>query len=224
MILPAVKTRKLLRSYSFLPNHLSAKINLPSSRPPTIPSPSYNGSNGYHNGGGPPNDYFSIEPRLSQQSHFPSSMRPGSSRSTTSQTFPHSPLYPQDDTDLYGWKDQPSLSRNDSARPPLPPKIPSQPTQMPSQPIQMPRMPEPSIPTEDVYSTYLGSGGSNGAGASMYRNESSSSYVLPPLPHKAYPPGKLVDPHTDSPSCKTFIFLRRERDLSVFLHSQMSKT
>lgn len=202
VILLAARTRELPRSsYAFLPNRLSAQINLLSSRPPTIPSPSFNGPNGYNNGGGPPKDYFSVDPRHSQQSHLSSTLRPGSSRSTASPTVPHSSLYPKDDADpIYGWKEPTSLSRADSGRPPLPPKIPSQLT-------QITRMPEPSIPTENMYSSYPDSRGSSGPSLSIYRNDSSGSYVLPPLPHKAYPPGKLVNPHTDSPSCKTHFSL-----------------
>ena len=56
--------------------------------------------------------------------------------------------------------------------------------------------------TEDLYTPYSDPGGSNGAGASISRNDSASSYVLPPLPHQGYQPGKLINPHTDSPSCK----------------------
>ena len=187
-----------LFSVSFPQSRLSAPINLLSSRPPTIPSPTYNGPNGYYNGGGPTKDYFSIDPRLSQQSHLSSALRPGSSRSTASPPMPHSPLFPQDDPDsFYSWGDQPQLSRADSARPPLPPKIPSQAPTI--------TMPEPSLPTDDMYSSYPGSGGSNGAGPSVYRNDSASSYVLPPPPHKTFP---LANPHTDSPSCKTPVFLR----------------
>lgn len=197
-ILPAVKTREFpYSSYAFLPNHLSAQINLLSSRPPTIPSPSYNG---YYNGGGPPSDYFSLDPRHSHQSHLSSTLRPRSSHSNASPTRPHSSLYPPDDAEFYGWGEQPSLSKPDSARPPLPPKIPSHPP-------QITRMPEPSIPTEDVYSPYPDSTGPSGAGPSVYRHHSAGSYVLPPLPHQAYLPGQLVNPHTDSPSCRSLSFL-----------------
>ena len=191
--LPAAKTRELLCStHSFLPNHLPACIDLLSSRPST--KTPYNGTNGYYNGGGPPKDYFSSDFRFSQQSHLSSTLRPGSSRSTASPNNPHSSLYPQDD-DIYGWKEQSSLSRTSSGRPPLPPKIPSQPT-------QISQMPEPAIPAEDLYSPHPDSGGSNGASASINRNGSASSYVLPPLPHQTYQPGQLMNPHTDSPSCR----------------------
>jgi hypothetical protein len=198
--LPSAKNRKLFRfAYPFLQNPSSAQISLLGSRPSTNPSPPYNGANGYNNGGGPPKDYFSTNPRLSQQSHLASSLRPGSSRSTASPSTPHSSLYPQDDPDPpYGWRDQTPLSRGNSARPPLPPKIPSQPT-------QIYHMPEPTVLTDDVYTPHPESGGPNGTGPSMNRNDSSGSYgsyVLPPLPHQAYPPGRLVNPHTDSPSCK----------------------
>jgi hypothetical protein len=192
--------------YTFLPNHLSAQINLLSSRPPTIPSPSYNDANGYYNGGGPPKDYFSADPVSSQHSHLSSALRPGSSRSTASPKMPHTSLYPQDDIDpIYDWKEQASLSRNNSARPPIPPKIRSQPP-------QITRMPEPSLPTEDLYASFPDSGGSNGAGASIYRNDSSGSYVLPPHPHQVYQPGQLMNPHTDSPSCENSSS-RRTREL-----------
>jgi len=171
---------------------------------------SYNGTNGYYNGGGPAKDYFSSDPRFSQQSHLPSTLRPGSSRSTASPSNPHSPLSPQDDADpIYGWVDQTSLSRGNSARPPLPPKIPSQ-------PAQIPKMPEPALPTEDLYSPYTETGGSNGADTSVCRNDSTGSYVLPPLPHQTYQPGQLVNPHTDSPSCKVLFFPSRKHRL-IFL-------
>jgi len=194
---PAAMTREFLSSAcSFLPNRLSVYISLLSSRPST--NASHNGTNGYYNGGGPAKDYFSSDPRFSHQSHLPSTLRPGSSRSTASPSVPHSPLYTQDDADpAYGWKDQ--TSSVNSARPPLPPKIPSH-------PAQIPHMPEPTLPTEDPYSPHPEPGGSNGAGASVYRNDSAGSYVLPPLPHPTYQPGQLVNPHTDSPSCKDFSF------------------
>ena len=66
-------------------------------------------------------------------------------------------------------------------------------------------MPEPSIHTEDLNTPYSDPGGSNGAGASVYRNDSAGSYVLPPLPHQTYQPGQLVNPHTDSPSCERLV-------------------
>ena len=204
VILPAVKTREQLYSAcTFLTYHLSPRINLLSSRPPTVPSPSYNGTNGHYSSGGPSKDYFSADPRHSHQSHLSATLRPASPRSTASPNIPHSPLYSKDEIDpIYGWKDQTSLSRTDSARPPLPPKIPSQPT-------QITHMPEPSIPAEAPYTSYPDPGGSNGAGPSIYRNDSSGSYVLPPLPHPAYPPGQLVNPHTDSPSCKNLFSSER---------------
>ena len=193
--LPAVKIRESRCSaYSFLPNRSPIHINLPSSRPSTMTG--LNGTNGYHNGVGSAPDYFSPDPRLSQQSHLSSTRHIGSSQSTASPDVPHLSLYSPDDADpIYGWKQQPSLTKADSARPPLPPKIPSQPT-------QISHMPEPAMPVEDLYSPYLEPGKSNGAGASVNRNDSAGSYVLPPLPHPSYQPGQLVDPHTDSPSCK----------------------
>jgi hypothetical protein len=198
VILPSARTRELFYSpYTFLPNRLSTQNNFLSSRPPTIHSPSYNGQHGYYNGGNSANDYFSVDPRPSQQSHLSSTLRPGSSQSTTSPTLPQPSLYPQDDVEpIYGWGEKPSLSRADSARPPLPPKQPFS-------------MPEPSIPTEELYSSYPNSGGGlNGTSASIYRNDSSGSYVLPPLPNQPYPPGQIVNPHTDSQSCKALVLLR----------------
>jgi hypothetical protein len=73
-------------------------------------------------------------------------------------------------------------------------------------PTQITHMPEPVLPTEDPYPPYPGSSKSNGVGLPIYRNDSSTSYVLPPLPHQAYPPGKLANPHTDSPSCESVSF------------------
>jgi len=84
------------------------------------------------------------------------------------------------------------MSRVDSARPPLPPKIPSQPA-----PIS--HMPEPTVPTDDLYSPYTNPGGSTDAGAPVYRNGSTSSYASPPLLHQ---PGQLINHHTNSPSRK----------------------
>jgi hypothetical protein len=108
------------------------------SKPTNIPSPTYNGTNGYHNGGGPPNDYFSANPRLSQQSHLSSTLRPGSSRSNASPSTLHTTQYPPDEPEPpYGWADPSSLSRVDSARPPLPPKILSQPAKAPHMPEQL---------------------------------------------------------------------------------------
>ena len=162
-----------------------------SSKPTNIPSPTYNGTNGYHNGGA---DYFSSNPRLSQQSHLSSTRRPGSSRSNASPSNLHTTQYPPDEPEPpYGWADPASLSRVDSARPPLPPKIPSQ-------PVNLHHMPEPviSTSTDDLYPPFPEPSGSNGAGPSMYRNDSSTSYVLPP----ASPPPPLANPHTDSLSCK----------------------
>ena len=191
MTLPSAKTRELPALSP--PNCLSVNINLLSSRP--SPKTSYNGTNGYYNGG-PPKDYFSSESRFSQQSHVSSTRRPGSSRSTASPNVSHLSLYPQDDADpTNGWKEQTKSSTAGPARPPIPPKIPIQPT----------HMPEPAVPTEDLYTPYSDPGGSNGASTSIYRNDSAGSYVLPPLPHQTYQPGQLVNPHTDSPSCKTLV-------------------
>ena len=197
MTLPAAKIREFFCSAcSFLPNRLSIHINLLSSRPPSKP---YSGANGYFNGVGSTKDSFPSDPRFSQQSHLSSVLHSGSSRSTASPNTPHSSLHPQDDADpIYGWMEQTSMSRVDSARPPLPPKIPSQPG-----PIS--QMPEPSMPTEDLYSPYSEPGGSNGAGAPVYRTDSASSYVLPPLHHQTYQPGQLMNPHTDSPSCERLV-------------------
>jgi len=196
MTLPVPKIRKFFCSAcTFVPNHLSTHINL-SSRPPARP---YNGSNGYFNGVGSTKDSFPSDPRFSQQSHLSYTLRSESPRSTASPNTPHSSLHPQDDPDpIYGWREKTSMSRVDPARPPLPPKIPSQPG-----PISL--MPEPSLPTEDLYSPYLEPGGSNGAGAPVYRTDSTSSYVLPPLHHQTYQPGQLMNPHTNSPSCKKLV-------------------
>ena len=185
--------------------HPSSSILL---SPRTSTKPSYNGTNGYYNGVGPPKDYFSTDPRFSQQSNLPSTLRPGSSRSTTSPNVPHSSLHPQDDIDpVYGWKDQTSLSRVESARPPLPPKIPTQ-------TAQITQMPEPSVPAEDFYLPYPDPSGSNGAGASVYRNDSAGSHVLPSL---HYPTGQPANPHTDSPSCKKLVSSKKaSSDLRVF--------
>ena len=67
------------------------------------------------------------------------------------------------------------------------------------------------MPTEDLSPPYSEPGGSNGAGPSIYRNDSASSYVLPPLPTPTYQHGKLINPHTDSPSCKKLAFPRQHR-------------
>ena len=76
------------------------------------------------------------------------------------------------------------------------------------EPIQITHVLESPTPTEDVHSSYLNFDGSNSVCTSIDTNVSSSSYVLPPLPHQAYPPGQLVNPHTDARSCKSFAFER----------------
>ena len=163
VILPAVKTREQLYFVcTFLTYHSPPRINLLSSQPPTIPSPSYNGTNGHYSSGGPSKDYFSANPRHSHRSHLLATLHLVSPRSTASSNTPHSSLYSKDEIDpIYGWKDQTSLSRTDSARPPLPLKIPSQPT-------QITHMPKPSIPAEALYMSYPDPSGSNGAGPSIY--------------------------------------------------------
>ena len=197
MSLPAVKNRELFYSAcSFLPDRLSITINPLS---PRHSIKAYNGANGYFNGVGSTKDSFPSDPRFSHQSHLSSTLHSGSPRSTASPSIPHSPAYPPDDADLiYGWRERTSSSGVGSARPPLPPKIPSQ-------PAQISQMPEPSMPTEDLYSPYSDAGGSNGAGAPVYRTDSASSYVLPPLPHQTYQPGQRMNPHTESPSCKKLV-------------------
>ena len=78
------------------------------------------------------------------------------------------------------------------------------------------------MPTEDSYFPHPDPGGSNGAGTSIYRHDSAGSYVLPPLPHQAYQPGQLVDPHTDSPSCKELIsFERASLDLCAVRYADI---
>ena len=61
-------------------------------------------------------------------------------------------------------------------------------------------MPEPALLTEGSHTPHSEPGGSNGI--SICGNDSAGSYVLPPLPHQAYPLGQLINPHVDSPSCK----------------------
>lgn len=84
-------------------------------------------------------------------------------------------------------------------------------------------MPEPAFPAEDLYIAYPEPGGSNGASASIYRHDSAGSYVLPPLPHPAYSPGKLVSPHTDSPSCKKLVSSEKQDFNPFMLVAQMSR-
>lgn len=106
-----------------------------------------------------------------------------------SPSVPHSPLYPQDDAEIHAVN---------STRPTLPPKIPIQST-------KITHMPEPVFQTEELHTAYPDPGGSNGASLSIYRHDSAGSYVLPPIPHQGYTPGQLVNPHTDSPSCKKLV-------------------
>ena len=77
----------------------------------------------------------------------------------------------------------------------------------PLQTTQISRMSEPTIPTENLYTPYSDPGGSDSAGVSTYRNDSPGPYGPPPLPHQTYQPGQLVNPHTDSSSCKRLVSL-----------------
>jgi len=79
----------------------------------------------------------------------------------------------------------------------------------PLQTTQISRTPEPTIPTEDLYTPYSDPGGSNSAGVSTYRNDSAGPYVFPPLPHQTYQPDQPVNPHTYSSSCKRLVSLEK---------------
>lgn len=84
-------------------------------------------------------------------------------------------------------------------------------------------MPEPSMPTDDLYSPYSEPGGSNGAG-SIYRNDSAGSYVLPLFPHQTHQPGQLMNPHTDSQSCKKSVSSKKTLFNFCTVVIQTSKT
>lgn len=178
--------------------------SIPRPRLLAIPPSSYNSPNIYYKANGSAKDYPSVDPTLPQQSHL-------SPRSIASTDIPHSFLYQQGDADPnYVWGERTSLSRTDPPRSPRPPKVPSQST-------RITRIPEPSIPIEGVYPSYTDTGGLNGAGLPIYRNESPACNVLPPLTPQTYLPSKLVKPHTDSPTCETLISLR-ESMIRVLYH------